>query len=196
MVKFGILCVATLLPSLAESACLRDVRVCQDHNKDCVAGNPPTILGEEKCTCAQGYTARATGFTSSPGATVPRVITYECCNDTDRPNIGETCGWIGCSAAECTSPGQTPNTFDCSAGFPSEGCTCKDGKVARITGTTTQYLGFTAHQYLCCSPRDAAVKDAYDTGVTCGAFTGATAVRACGRLKLACSFFALLLTMA
>jgi len=190
------LCVATLLPSLAEGACLRDASVCTNVATDCVAGNPFKSLGEEKCFCAQGYTARATGFfTSSPGAKNLEV-TYECCNDTSWPNIGETCGWIGCSAAECTSPGRTPNTVDCFAGFPFEGCTCKDGKVARITGRTTQYQGLTAHEYLCCSPRDAAVKDAYDTGVTCGAFTGATAVRACGRLKLACSFFALLLSMA
>jgi len=144
---------------------------------DCWAGS-----AIEPCTCSSGE-ARPTGETAWYFGTLYHE--YTCCTNASIAGItGEQCGVYqmredasNCAQDFCTSP-DLFGLRDCWAGSKIEPCTCSGGRLAKVTGDTTWFLGTKYYEYTCCS-------DGSGTGEKCGAFSGAARVVAVSRAVLA-----------
>jgi len=144
---------------------------------DCWAGS-----AIEPCTCSSGE-ARPTGETAWYFGTLYHE--YTCCTNASIAGItGEQCGVYqmpedasNCAQDFCTSP-DLFGLRDCWAGSKIEPCTCSGGRLAKVTGDTTWFLGTKYYEYTCCS-------DGSGTGEKCGAFSGAARAVAVSRAVLA-----------
>ena len=144
---------------------------------DCWAGS-----AIEPCTCSSGE-ARPTGETRWFFGTLYHE--YTCCTNASIAGItGEQCGVYqmsedasNCAQDFCTSP-DLFGLRDCWAGSTIEPCTCSGGRLAKVTGDTTWFLGTKYYEYTCCS-------DGSGTGEKCGAFSGAARAVAVSRAVLA-----------
>jgi hypothetical protein len=144
---------------------------------DCWAGS-----AIEPCTCSSGE-ARPTGETAWFFGTLYHE--YTCCTNASIAGItGEQCGVYqmredasNCAQDFCTSP-DLFGLRDCWAGSEIEPCTCSGGRLAKVTGDTTWFLGTKYYEYTCCS-------DGSGTGEKCGAFSGAARAVAVSRAVLA-----------
>jgi hypothetical protein len=144
---------------------------------DCWAGS-----AIEPCTCSSGE-ARPTGETQWFFGTLYHE--YRCCTNASIAGItGEQCGVYqmrqdasNCAQDFCTSP-DLFGLRDCWAGSTVEPCTCSGGRLAKVTGDTTWFLGTKYYEYTCCS-------DGSGTGEKCGAFSGAARAVAVSRAVLA-----------
>jgi hypothetical protein len=145
------LIVAALVAAPVSGVCNKDW--CTSANGeggfDCVAGN----LGE-KCTCSKGSARLASDddfYVQVNNGDGKDLLFYEytCCDDDDKPNMGDNCGIVSCDQKYCTSPDEEGT--DCWAGRLSESCTCSEGRVAALTGDTDDNeIGSTFYEYTCC----------------------------------------------